>query len=143
MSDAEREFAALHEAYLAKYKPLAIKSEKAWWTASITGSDEAFEARKQAENALVELHSDKETFARLKSFKESSQVKDPVLHRVLEVMYNEFLPGQADVELQKRIVALEADVELVNERASKIWIDGGAGRAEAADIGHGPRQARG
>jgi len=110
---AEQRFSALHAAYLEKYKPLFLQSEQAWWTASVTGSDEAFEKRKQAQNALVELHSDSATFAELKALKEGGQVADPLLQRLLEVMYRKFLAGQGDVEIQKRIVALEADAEQI------------------------------
>jgi len=110
---AEERFAAMHAAYLEKLQPLFLQSEKAWWTASVTGSDEAFEQRKQAQNALVELHSDSATFAELKALKEGGQVADPLLKRLLDVMYRKFLAGQGDVEVQKRIVALEADAEQI------------------------------
>ena len=108
---AEADFKKLRDAYLAKYKVLVIASETAWWEASTTGADAAFERRKQAQNALVELHSDKSVFAQIKSFREGGQIKDPVLKRELDVMHRSHLPGQANPALLKKIIDIETDVE--------------------------------
>lgn len=105
------DFRQLRDAYLAKFKPLIIQSETAWWDANTTGADEAFERRKQAQNALVELHNDQKTFARLKSKKKAGNIVDPVLKRELDVMYRSHLPGQGNRDLQKKIIALESEVE--------------------------------
>lgn len=120
LNDSEMRFQTVHDGYLAKYRPLQIESDKAWWVASTTGEKEAFEQQEIAQNALVELHSDHDTFAKLKALKEAGDVHDPVLRRELDVMYRAFLPGQADPELQKRIVATETEVERIfNTHRSK------------------------
>ncbi len=108
---AEAEFKALRDAYLAKYQPLTIQSETAWWDANTTGSDEAFKRREQYQGELVELHSDAAVFSQLKSLKDGGQIKDPILKRELDVMYRNHLAGQGDKELQKKIIALETEVE--------------------------------
>lgn len=110
---AETEFRALRDEYVKKYEPLFVASSQAWWDANTTGSDEAFARRKENEAKLVELHSDAAVFAKLKAFKDGGQIKDPVLSRELDVMYRAYLPGQADTELQKRIISLESDVEQI------------------------------
>lgn len=107
----EAEFVRIRDAYVARFEPLVIESNRAWWEASVTGADEAFAWRKKAENALVELHSDSAVFARLKALHDAGRVKDGILGRELDVMYRTFVPGQADPALQKRIVELQADVE--------------------------------
>ena len=107
----EEAFKALRDAYVAKYQPLVIQSETAWWDANTTGADEAFERRKQAQNALVELHSDHMVFAKLKSMKKAGKIVDPILKRELDVMYRSFLPAQGDREVQKKIIALESELE--------------------------------
>jgi peptidyl-dipeptidase A len=112
-SDADRTGAALRDAYLAKYKPLWLEAAAAWWEANLTGADAAYARKKAADRALVDLHSDHETFARLKELKDKGQIADPVLRRELDVMYRTFLPGQADPASQKRIVELENDVEQI------------------------------
>jgi peptidyl-dipeptidase A len=107
----DERFKPLLDEYLKKYKPLYIDSARAWWEANTTGDDAAFKRKEAAENALVELHSDKGMFAKIKALKDGPPLSDPVLARELDVMYRHFLPGQADKELQKRIVAIETQVE--------------------------------
>jgi peptidyl-dipeptidase A len=119
--DPTREFAAVRDEYLKKFKPLLIESNQAWWEANTTGKDEAFARKKKAEEALIELHSDKAVFAKLKALKEGGKVTKPIPARELDVMYRNFLPGQADPELQKKIVAMENEVEqMFNAHRSKV-----------------------
>ncbi len=110
-SPVESEFAALAAEYEAAFEPLYRKNEQAWWEANVTGADQAFVRKQEAANALVDLHSDRAVFAKLKRFKEQGAVSDPVLRRLLQVMYLAHLPGQADKALQKKIVGLETKVE--------------------------------
>ncbi len=118
---SEGEFKTLRDDYAAKFRPLFIESATAWWEANTTGSDAAFERRKKADTKLIELHGEKAVFARLKSIKESGAIKDPILAREFDVMYRTFLPGQADTQLLKKIVALESDVEKTfNTHRSKV-----------------------
>lgn len=112
-TEAEIEFVTICDGYESRFKPLFIQSAKAWWEASTTGSDAAFEAKKAAENKLVELHSDKATFAKIKTLREGGNVNDPVMARELDVMYRAFLPGQADPELQKKIIAIQNECEQI------------------------------
>ncbi|MFQ5412743.1 MAG: hypothetical protein ACE5EC_10620, partial [Phycisphaerae bacterium] len=84
-TEAEMQLTTLHDEYLAAYRPLLIEKEKAWWDASTTGDDAAFQRQADAEKALVRLHGDRETFAKLKALKEGGEVRDPVLKRQLEV----------------------------------------------------------
>ncbi len=110
---AETDFVTLCDGYESRFKPLFMASAKAWWEASTTGSDAAFESKKNAETKLVELHSDKATFAKIKGLKDGGGVKDPVMARQLDVMYRAFLPGQADPELQKRIIGIQNECEQI------------------------------
>ncbi len=103
----------LRDAYEAQYRPLFIRSAQAWWDSNTTGSDEAKQKRKEAEEALIELHSDKVVFAQIKAIKGGGQVQNAKLKRQLDVMYRTFLPGQADKGLQKKIVGIEVDVEQI------------------------------
>ncbi|MEK6676944.1 MAG: M2 family metallopeptidase [Planctomycetota bacterium] len=117
----EADFVKIRDAYVTKYKPLFEESARAWWEANTTGADAAFQRKTKAEEALVELHSDKDTFAKLKAFREAGTVKDPKLARQLDVMHRSFLPGQADPELQKKIVGVETEVEKIfNTHRSQV-----------------------
>lgn len=120
-NDAERDLLEIHDAYLAQFKPLFLRAAKAWWVANTTGSDEAYAEKKAAETALVELHSDKARFAKLKSLKADGLIADRKLARILDVMYRAHLPGQADPELQKKIVNIENEVEQIfNTHRSEV-----------------------
>lgn len=119
--NADQAFDAVYSRYLAKYKPLTIEAGKAWWEASITGDKAAFDRREVADNKLIELHSDTETFKTLKALRDGNKITDPIKRRMLDVMYWEFLPGQADPELQKRIVASETEIERIfNTHRGKV-----------------------
>lgn len=110
---AEIEFKAVRDAYLATYKPLVIGSETAWWEAATTGEQAAFDRRKEFQNKLIELHSNKERFAKLRALKATDQVKNPVLNRELDVMFRNHAPAQGDPVIQKKIVELESEVEQI------------------------------
>lgn len=120
-TDAAAEFTALYNTYAAKYEPLFKAAELAGWEANTTGTDASFAKLTEAQNALVELHHDHATFLKLKGMKESSAITDPLLKRQLEVMYRAFLAGEADPKIQKRLVAIEAEiVQIFNLHRSTV-----------------------
>ena len=108
---AEATFLDLETNYADQFRPLLIASNQAWWHANLTGLDEAFQAKRAAEDTIVELHNDQKIFTKLETLRNEGQISDLTLRRQLEVMYRAFLPGQADPTLQKQIVALENDIE--------------------------------
>ncbi|UCG16864.1 MAG: M2 family metallopeptidase [Phycisphaerales bacterium] len=109
--DAGAELDALYDAYVARFRPLYLEQCQAWWDANITGTDEAFQRRREADAKLLDLHSDRQTFARLKALKDGGKVTDATRKRKLVVMYLSFLPAQGDPELSRKIIDLEAKVE--------------------------------
>jgi len=120
-SSAEAGFASLKDAYVARYRPLFLESRQAEWAASNSGSDEDYSRVRTVAKALVDLHSDRQVFEKLNDLRASGQISNPVLRRELEVMYRAFLPGQADPELRKRIVDLEADLDQIfNTHRSRV-----------------------
>ena len=106
----ECEFVGMYERYLASYRPLHLESSEAWWAANVTGSNRAFERKQAAEKAILELHSDRSVFARLKELKDGV-LTDPTIRRQHDVLYYTFLSSQAASELHKRLVDLENQVE--------------------------------
>ncbi|MEW6252640.1 MAG: M2 family metallopeptidase [Planctomycetota bacterium] len=110
-ADPAAEAAALIAAYTAQFRPLYIESTAAWWEANLTGSDDAVARKTAADRKLVDLHSDRAAFARLKELRGGDAIRDPVLRRQIDVMYRAYLENQADPALLKRIKALENEVE--------------------------------
>ncbi len=92
-------------------KPLRTESNIAMWNGSISGNEEDFAKSAQAQEKVTSYLSDKEIFSQLKSFKESGKIKDPVLARQLDVVYNQFLANQADIALLNRIISKSTNLE--------------------------------
>ena len=78
-----RKFIAEHE---ARVRPLEKAVNLAWWTANVSGKDEDFKIKEQAQNKLDEALADKERFAELKAL-EQFKLRDRLIARQIEVLY--------------------------------------------------------
>src|SRR6266851_924273 len=107
-SERARRFVADH---VARLKPLEREASLAWWNANITGKDEDFEKKIEAQNRIDEALADKEKFRELKEIKDAGQIDDPVLAREINVLYLQYLEKQVDPALLKKIVAKSNAVE--------------------------------
>ncbi|MCU0459420.1 MAG: M2 family metallopeptidase [Bacteroidales bacterium] len=90
--------------------PLYKESALSSWDANVTGTDEAWARSEKASLAYISYFTDKEAFAELKELKESGMVKDSVLARQLDVIYNQFLAGQVDTSLLAGQVRMETEI---------------------------------
>ncbi|MDB5312286.1 MAG: peptidase [Gemmataceae bacterium] len=110
-ADDAKKFIADHE---AKVKPLEVRAGIAWWNANISGRDEDFKKKEEAQNEIDAALSDKPTFARLKAIKEARDkggALDPLLGRQIDLLYLAYLEKQVDPDLLKRITAKSNAVE--------------------------------
>lgn len=96
--------------YEAKIIPLYKQSTLADWEANVTGTDEAWAHREKASIEFISFYTDKDAFAELKELKESGMVKDPLLARQLEILYNQYLQGQIDTSLISEQVRMETEI---------------------------------
>lgn len=99
------------EDYSTRVRPLDIAVNRAWWDANITGKDEDFKRKEEAQNKLDALLSDKTTFAGIKAVKDSKQIDDPVIRRAVDVIYLIYLEKQLDPELLKKMTSLGNSIE--------------------------------
>jgi len=107
MENRMRAFIASYEtAVIPLYKESALSS----WDANVTGTDEAWARNEKASLAYISYFTDKKAFDELKELKASGMVKDPVLARQLEVIYNQFLSGQVDTSLLAEQVRMETEI---------------------------------
>jgi peptidyl-dipeptidase A len=97
--------------YEEQVKPLYTESNLAYWDASISGKPEDWARAEDAQLKLTDLHANKDDFAILKELKESGAVKDELLVRQLNALYNSYLYNQADIEKLKEKIHLETEVE--------------------------------
>lgn len=106
-----KKFVTAHE---NKIRPLDIIAGEAWWNANVTGKDEDFKKKEEAQNKIDEALSDKTTFAELKEIKklrDAKAIDDPQLARAVDVLYLLYLEKQVDPALLKRITAKANAVE--------------------------------
>ena len=107
MENRMRNFISAYEqAIIPLYKESALAS----WEANVTGTDEAWARNEKASLAYISYFTDKKAFAELKELKESGMVKDSLLARQLEVIYNQFLSGQVDTSLLAEQVRMETEI---------------------------------
>jgi peptidyl-dipeptidase A len=104
--DAARDLIAGH---LARIRPLEKAANLAWWNANVSGKDEDFRAKEEAQNRLDAALADKEVFARLKGLED--KVADPTLARQVRVLYLMYLEKQVDPAILRQITAKANAVE--------------------------------
>lgn len=108
-TERARRFLAAHE---AKLRPLETAAHLAWWTANVTGRDEDFKVKEDAENRVGAALSDRAAFQEVQGLSRNRrQIDEPVLARAMEVTYLAYLEKQADNDLLKKIVAKSNAVE--------------------------------
>ncbi len=97
-------------AYEAKVIPLYKDANLASWNANVTGTKEDYAKSEKASFELAKVYTDSAAFAELKEFKESGLVKDSLLARQLELLYNSYLGGQVDPSLLAEQIKMETDI---------------------------------
>ena len=94
----------------AKAIPLYRASALASWNANITGTDQDFAASEKASFDYAKIFTDSFAFAELKEIKESHAMKDSILLRELELLYNGYLGGQIDTALLSAQIKMETEI---------------------------------
>src|SRR5262245_5333347 len=107
MTSLAREFVREHERQI---QPLQIEAGRAWWTANISGKDEDFAAKEEAENKINEALSDKQQFQKLKAL-HAAKITDPALARTIAVLCLQYLDKQLDPALLRRMTAKANSIE--------------------------------
>jgi peptidyl-dipeptidase A len=102
-----QKFIANHEAAI---RPLEIDVGRRWWAANVSGQDEQYKLKEEAETRLELQLADPKTFAELKAVKEGP-LGDPLLARQIQVLYLQYLARQVDPELLKAILAKSNKIE--------------------------------
>lgn len=96
--------------YEAKAIPLYRESAIASWNANITGTAEDYAKSEKASFEYARIFTDSIAFKELKSIKESQAMKDPLLIRQLELLYNSYLGGQVDTALIAQQIRMETEI---------------------------------
>ena len=96
--------------YEGKAIPLYKESALASWNASITGTTEDYSKSEKASFDYAKIFTDKNAFSELRMIKESKSMKDPLLIRQLELLYDSYLGGQVDTSLIAEQIRMETDI---------------------------------
>jgi peptidyl-dipeptidase A len=107
MKDKARALIAAHEVTV---RPLEKAAALTWWNANVTGKDEDFSAKEEAQNRLDAALADKERFAALRALK-GTDLGDPILTRQVEVLYLAYLEKQVDPALLRKITSKANAIE--------------------------------
>ncbi|GIW82846.1 MAG: oligoendopeptidase F [Gemmatales bacterium] len=95
----------------AKFKPLETAANLAWWQANITGREEDFKKKVEAQNKIDDMLADPKAFAKIKALKQSKKIDDPIIARAIDVIYLKYLEKQVPADLLRKIVEKMNEVE--------------------------------
>jgi peptidyl-dipeptidase A len=109
-ADADKLAKQLVAEYERDFRPLEIEAGRRWWDANVTGSDEAYRLKQEAENQLDQALADRDRFERLKRC-DAAKLIDPLLARQIRLLYLQAVPKQVDPELLKQMVARANGIE--------------------------------
>jgi len=97
--------------YYATIEPLTRKVNMSYFDASISGKETDYEKSATYQIEVSKYYSNKKIYQLLKEFKESGEIKEPVLKRELDLIYNEFAANQFDEKLHEEIITLSTKIE--------------------------------
>ncbi|OGU67932.1 MAG: hypothetical protein A2499_14145 [Stygiobacter sp. RIFOXYC12_FULL_38_8] len=97
--------------YENKVVGLSRETALSYFNASISGKPEDYQHSSELQLRLSKIYTNKEDFAKLKSFRESGEVVEPLLKRQLELIYNSYAENQYEEKLLEEIIALSTKVE--------------------------------
>ena len=100
--------------FIARYETIAVplfrEAALASWNANISGTPEEWAKSEKASFELAKIFTDTSSFAELKELKNSGFVKDSLLARQLELLYNAYLGGQIEPELLAQQIKMETEI---------------------------------
>jgi len=106
----ENRMKAFVASYESKAIPLYRESALASWNANVTGTNEDFAKSEKASFDFAKIFADRKAFSELKEIKESNAMKDPILVREMEILYNGYLGGQVDTTLIAEQIRMETEI---------------------------------
>lgn len=107
----EQEFKDFLKEYEAKIIPLDKEANLAYFSATISGKEEEFKKCADIEVKKNKIYANKEDFALLKRIKGSNAIKDPILSRQLDIIYDLYLARQIDEKKLEEIIRLGNAIE--------------------------------
>lgn len=91
--------------------PISKELNLAYWEATASGNEEAYKKQADLELKLRKVYTRKEEFEIVKKFKESKDIKDPLIKRQIDLLYLSYFGNQIDEKLLEKIVKLSSEIE--------------------------------
>ena len=107
----EKRFRTFVADHVEKVEPLMKAWNLSYWNASLTGKKEDFDKTAEYELNIRTIYSDTSDFAYLNELKKTDQIKNPLLKRHLDLLYNAYLSNQIEPDLLKQIVEKSTGIE--------------------------------
>ncbi len=107
----EQQMEEFIQTHVEKIKPMEKQVNLAYWNAANSGKEADYDKVSTLTLEIRQVYSDPCDFAFIKEAKESGQVKDPLLARQMDVLYNAYLENQIEPDLLKQIVELGTEIE--------------------------------
>ncbi len=107
----EAAFKTFADSLELQLKPIETQSALSSFNAAVTGDTNEYNKNRDLNIQISKIYSDSNLFAQLKTFKESGKIKDSILSRELNVLYNAFLSSQVDPDLLEELIRAQNDLE--------------------------------
>jgi peptidyl-dipeptidase A len=109
--DAENEFRQFLKTFETKVIPLSREAAVASYNASISGKADDYKRSAELQVQFKKLHSAPSDFAKLKTWRSTKTLADPLLKRQLDLLYHEFLRNQLPEATLTELVDRQTDIE--------------------------------
>lgn len=104
-----------YRAFLKTYEEQVVGLEKeatlAYYNAITSGKDEDYKKSTDLNLELNKIYLNGETFQKLKTWKDSGLIRDPLLKRQLEIQYIKFLSSQSDKDKINELTKMQNELE--------------------------------
>lgn len=107
----EAEYKKFLTSYESQVVSLSKEVSQAYFDAYISGRNEAYEKSTELNIKLNNIYLDKATFEKIKAFKDSGYIQNPLYKRQLELQYIKFMTSMSDKAKVDEITALQNQSE--------------------------------
>lgn len=111
-AEMEKKLKEFINKYVETVKPLEKALNTAYFDASINSNDENWAKVAQLEKEYNKIYFNKDDFKTLDEIKKSNAIKDPLLKRQLDILYNAYLSKQADTSKINRLTDMVSQIEV-------------------------------
>ncbi len=111
ISQTEGEYRSFLKVYESQVVNLEKDTSLAYYNAINSGRDEDFAKSTKLNLDLNNIYLNRDTFYKLKAFKDSGYIQDPLLKRQLDMQYLKFMTSLADKKTVDELTSMQNDLE--------------------------------